>query len=184
MLAWLASSVRGLPWPTVRKRFSKLCWKAPVHTKPSKAAVPRRGRFPLEVYLEGVRSGDRVTLARALSLVESDLPEDMELAARLLDAILPHTGKSRRVGITGVPGAGKSTFIDSLGLHLVRERGETVAVLGIDPASPVSGGSILGDKTRMERLCLEENAFIRPCSSRGQLGGLAPQTHEMVLLCE
>jgi LAO/AO transport system kinase len=90
-------------------------------------------------------------LARAITVVESDLPADGELAARLLDAILPHTGKSRRVGITGVPGVGKSTFIDALGMHLIRERGERVAVLSVDPSSPISGGSILGDKTRMER---------------------------------
>ena len=123
-------------------------------------------------------------LARAITLIESDLPADIELSARLLDALLPSTGVSRRVGITGVPGAGKSTFIDTLGMHLVRDRGEKVAVLSVDPASPISGGSILGDKTRMERLCLEEAAFIRPSSSRGRLGGVAPRTRETVLLCE
>src|SRR5262249_42229034 len=96
----------------------------------------------------------------------------------------PHAGGSRRVGITGVPGAGKSTFIDCLGMHLVHDRGEKVAVLSVDPASPVSGGSILGDKTRMERLCLEPRAFIRPSSSRGRLGGVAPRSREAVMLCE
>jgi LAO/AO transport system kinase len=155
-----------------------------VRRKAGEAVAVRRGRLPLDVYIEGVRSGDRVTLARAITLIESDLPDDMEPAARLLDGILPYTGKSRRIGITGVPGAGKSTFTDTLGMYLVRERGEKVAVLSVDPASPVSGGSILGDKTRMERLCLEENAFIRPSSSRGQLGGVAPRTRETVLLCE
>ena len=152
--------------------------------KTAAGARPARGRLSLERYVEGVVSGDRVTLARAITLIESDLPADVELSAHLLDAVLPHTGKSRRVGITGVPGAGKSTFIDTLGMHLVRDRGEKVAVLSVDPASPVSGGSILGDKTRMERLCLEEQAFIRPSSSRGRLGGVAPRTRESVLLCE
>jgi LAO/AO transport system kinase len=148
------------------------------------AAAPLSGRLPLERYVEGVRNGDRVILARAITLIESDLPADADLAARLLDAILPYTGNARRVGITGVPGAGKSTFIDSLGMLLVKQRGEKVAVLSVDPASPVSGGSILGDKTRMERLCVEENAFIRPSSSRGRLGGVAPRTRETILLCE
>jgi GTPase len=155
-----------------------------VQRKSGEAVSAKRGRLPLERYIEGVRSGDRVTLARAITLVESDLPEDIDLAARLLEALLPHTGKSRRIGITGVPGAGKSTFMDTLGMFLVQERGEKLAVLSVDPASPVSGGSILGDKTRMERLCVEDNAFIRPSSSRGQLGGVAPRTREAVLLCE
>jgi LAO/AO transport system kinase len=145
-------------------------------------AHPRR--LPLERYVDGVLHGDPLILARAITLVESELAADTELAARLLDAVLPHTGASRRVGITGFPGAGKSTFIDALGMHLVHDRGEKVAVLSVDPASPISGGSILGDKTRMERLCLEENAFIRPSSSRGRLGGVAPRTREAVLLCE
>src|ERR1019366_9076951 len=124
------------------------------------------------------------TLARAITVVESDLPADGELAARMLDAILPATGKSRRVGITGVPGVGKSTFIDALGMHLIRQRGERVAVLSVDPSSPISGGSILGDKTRMERLSVEERAFIRPSPSRGHLGGVARRTRETILLCE
>ncbi len=145
---------------------------------------PRRGRLPLERYIEGVLAGDRVLLARAITLVESDLPADGDLAACLLDAILPHTGRSRRVGITGVPGVGKSTFIDALGMHLVAERGERVAVLSVDPSSPISQGSILGDKTRMERLSVEEKAFIRPSAARGHLGGVARRTRETILLCE
>jgi len=155
-----------------------------VDRRPGETPAPRRGRLPLERYIEGVRSGDRVILARAITLIESDREDDVEVAARLLDALLPDTGKARRVGITGVPGAGKSTFTDALGMHLIQDRGEKVAVLSVDPASPVSGGSILGDKTRMERLCLEDNAFIRPSSSRGQLGGVAPRTRETMLLCE
>src|SRR5690242_3156322 len=131
-----------------------------------------RGRLPLEAYLEGTLKGDRVTLARAITLIESERPEDVELAGRLLDTLLPHTGGARRVGITGVPGAGKSTFIDALGMYLIRGRGERVAVLTVDPSSPLSGGSILGDKTRMQRLCTEEKAFIRPSPSRGHLGGV------------
>jgi len=144
----------------------------------------RRGRLPLEKYIEGILRSDRVILARAITLVESQRPADAELASRLLDSILPHAGRSRRVGITGVPGVGKSTFIDALGMHLIHKRGERVAVLSVDPSSPVSGGSILGDKTRMEKLCLEENAFIRPSPSRGHMGGVARFTRETILLCE
>jgi LAO/AO transport system kinase len=125
-----------------------------------------------------------MVLARAITVVESNLPSDGELAARLLDALLPHTGRSLRVGITGVPGVGKSTFIDALGMRLIRDRGENVAVLSVDPSSPISGGSILGDKTRMERLAVEERAFIRPSPSRGHLGGVARRTRETILLCE
>lgn len=123
-------------------------------------------------------------LARAITVIESDLPSDGELAAQLLDRILPHTGQSLRVGITGVPGAGKSTFIDALGMHLIHDCGENVAVLSVDPSSPISGGSILGDKTRMERLAIEDRAFIRPSPSRGHLGGVARHTRETILLCE
>jgi LAO/AO transport system kinase len=134
--------------------------------------------------VDGVLRGDRVILARAITVVESERPADTELAVRILDAVLPQTGRSRRVGITGVPGAGKSTFIDALGMHLIRDRGENVAVLSIDPSSPFSGGSILGDKTRMERLAVEEKAFIRPSPSGGHLGGVARRTRETLLLCE
>jgi LAO/AO transport system kinase len=140
--------------------------------------------LPLEKYVAGILGGDRVVLARAITLIESDLARDAELSARLLDAVLPHTGKALRVGITGVPGAGKSTFIDALGIYLIHERGENVAVLTVDPSSPISGGSILGDKTRMERLSVEERAFIRPSPSRGHLGGVARRTRETMLLCE
>jgi LAO/AO transport system kinase len=142
------------------------------------------GRLTARQYIEGILSGDRVTLARAITITESDLPADAALASEVLDGILPYSGKSRRVGITGVPGAGKSTFIDALGTHLLRERGEKVAVLSVDPSSPFSGGSILGDKTRMERIAVHENAFIRPSPARGHLGGVARRTREAILLCE
>jgi LAO/AO transport system kinase len=125
-----------------------------------------------------------VALARAITLVESTLPSDVELSALLLNAVLPHIGKTRRLGITGVPGVGKSTFIDALGMHLVRDRGERLAVLSVDPSSPISGGSILGDKTRMARLSMEENAYIRPSPAGGHLGGVARRTRETILLCE
>jgi len=141
-------------------------------------------RLTLQHYIDGVLSADRMVLARAITLVESNLPADADLAARVLDSLLPHTGRALRVGITGVPGVGKSTFIDALGMHLLRDRGENVAVLSVDPSSPISGGSILGDKTRMERLAVEERAFIRPSPARGHLGGVARRTRETMLLCE
>ncbi len=141
-------------------------------------------RLPVETYVAGVLDGDRVLLARAITLIESDQSADAPAAAAVLDAVLPHTGRSHRVGITGVPGVGKSTFIDALGMHLVRDRGRRVAVLSVDPSSPLSGGSILGDKTRMERLSLEPSAYIRPTAARGHLGGVARRTRETILLCE
>jgi LAO/AO transport system kinase len=153
-------------------------------TSSKTTASPALKRLPLERYVDGVLAGDRVVLARAITVIESDLPADGDLAARLLDKVLPHSGLSRRVGITGVPGVGKSTFIDALGMHLIRDCGESVAVLSVDPSSPISGGSILGDKTRMERLAIEERAFIRPSPARGHLGGVARHTRETILLCE
>jgi LAO/AO transport system kinase len=143
-----------------------------------------RTRLPLEAYVEGVRSGDRAILARAITLVESERQDDVEPAAALLEATLPMAGRARRVALTGVPGAGKSTLIDALGLHLIRDRGERVAVLSIDPSSPVSGGSLLGDKTRMARLAVEPDAFVRPSPARGHLGGVAPRTREAIQLCD
>jgi LAO/AO transport system kinase len=151
---------------------------------PSIAPARRRRRLTAVEYLDGIRGGDRVVLARAITLVESDLPSDIDLASEVIEACLPWTGGARRVGITGVPGVGKSSFIEALGTHLTRVVGETVAVLSIDPSSPLSGGSILGDKTRMERLATDERAFIRPSPSRGHLGGVARRTREAMLLCE
>ncbi len=122
-------------------------------------------------------------LAKAITLVESSRADHQERSQALLEALLPHTGKSLRVGISGAPGVGKSTFIEALGLYLI-EHGHRVAVLAIDPSSALSGGSILGDKTRMERLSCEPNAFIRPSPSSGVLGGVAEKTREALLVCE
>jgi LAO/AO transport system kinase len=144
----------------------------------------RRRRLEPEAYIDGVLRGERAMLARAITVIESELDSDAELAAQILQGVLPDAGDSLRVGITGVPGAGKSTFIDALGVHLVRDLGQKVAVLSVDPSSPVSGGSILGDKTRMERLSVEDRAFIRPSPSRGHLGGVARRTRETIVLCE
>jgi LAO/AO transport system kinase len=137
----------------------------------------------LGAYVDGVRAGDRAVLGRAITLVESELPEHRERAERLLSLLLPWTGRAHRVGITGVPGAGKSTFIDALGMHLV-SLGKSVAVLAVDPTSGRSGGSILGDKTRMARLSRHDRAFIRPSPSRGALGGVAAKSREALLVCE
>jgi LAO/AO transport system kinase len=150
----------------------------------SSPATRRRQRLTAAEYVAGIHTCDRSVLARAITLVESDLPSDVDLASEVIEACLPHSGGSRRVGITGVPGVGKSSFIEALGTHLTRELGETVAVLSVDPSSPISGGSILGDKTRMERLATDDRAFIRPSPSRGHLGGVARRTREAMLLCE
>jgi LAO/AO transport system kinase len=131
----------------------------------------------------GVRAEARRALAKAITLVESVKPEHQARAAALLDHLLQHTGKAIRLGITGVPGVGKSTFIEALGLDLIAQ-GKRVAVLAVDPSSSVTGGSILGDKTRMERLSQDERAFIRPSPSAGSLGGVAEKTREAMLLCE
>jgi LAO/AO transport system kinase len=144
----------------------------------------RRPRLSREEYVNGVLRGDRTVLAQAITLIESLRPEDSPMAQEILEACLPHTGNSIRVGITGVPGVGKSTFIEALGTHLTKERGEKTAVLAVDPSSQVSGGSILGDKTRMEGLANDPLAFIRPSASGGSLGGVARRTRETLLLCE
>ena len=130
-----------------------------------------------------LRQGNRRALAKAITLVESKRDQDREQAQQLLEKLLPYTGKSIRLGITGVPGVGKSSFIETFGLHLI-EQGKKVAVLAVDPSSPITGGSILGDKTRMEFLSRENDAFIRPSPTEGSLGGVAQKTRESILLCE
>jgi LAO/AO transport system kinase len=144
-------------------------------------ALPRSADIP--ALAEKLRGGDRAALARAITLVESVRPDHQRQARELVQTLLPHTGGALRVGITGVPGVGKSTTIDTLGHNLV-QAGQKVAVLAVDPSSTRTGGSILGDKTRMARLAAERNAFIRPSPSSGTLGGVAAKTRETMLLCE
>ncbi|MDE6489710.1 MAG: methylmalonyl Co-A mutase-associated GTPase MeaB [Muribaculaceae bacterium] len=133
--------------------------------------------------VEGILKGDMTMLSRAVTLVESLSPEHQTVAQEVIEKCLPYSGNSRRIGITGVPGAGKSTSIDVFGLHVLRDGGK-LAVLAIDPSSERTKGSILGDKTRMEKLSVHPNAFIRPSPSAGSLGGVARKTRETVVLCE
>ncbi|MBN1930854.1 MAG: methylmalonyl Co-A mutase-associated GTPase MeaB [Desulfobacterales bacterium] len=134
-------------------------------------------------YVEGVLAQDKRIIAKTITLIESFLPAHQELARKIINKLLPYTGKAVRLGITGVPGAGKSTFIEALGMMLVK-KGHQVAVLAVDPSSKRSGGSILADKTRMENLSIEEKAFIRPSPSGSTLGGVARKTRETMLVCE
>lgn len=137
----------------------------------------------MQEYVDGVLAGDRVVLSRAITLIESTLTTDQELAEEVVNQIMPHTGKSIRIGITGVPGVGKSTFIESFGIEVV-EKGHKLAVLAVDPSSQRTGGSILGDKTRMETLASDKRAFIRPTPAGKTLGGVGAKTREAMLLCE
>lgn len=157
----------GLPGMVLRK-------SPPVRRKPGLTA---------DEAVAGVLAGDRTILARAITLIESRAASHQETARAILRACLPHAGRSIRVGITGVPGAGKSTFIESFG-SLLCDGGHQVAVLAVDPSSSVHGGSVLGDKTRMEDLSRHPRAFIRPSPSGGTLGGVAAKTRETLLLCE
>lgn len=143
----------------------------------------RKQLFDAGEYVEGIINGDRSLLSQAITIIESALPEHQELARGIIKGSLPHAGKSVRIGITGVPGVGKSTFIESLGIRITAS-GKKLAVLAIDPSSERSGGSILGDKTRMEDLSADENAFIRPSPAGGSLGGVARKTRETIILCE
>ncbi|MDG2328293.1 MAG: methylmalonyl Co-A mutase-associated GTPase MeaB, partial [Halioglobus sp.] len=150
------------------------------------AALSLRQRwwFELQAFdLNQLLSGNRRSLAKAITLVESKLATHRDQAQDILEQILPHSGNSIRIGITGVPGVGKSTFIEAFGLYLIAQ-GKRVAVLAVDPSSPIAGGSILGDKTRMEELSRREEAYIRPSPSEGTLGGVAQKTRETMLLCE
>ena len=144
---------------------------------------PKRRQFDLDEYAKAVLAGDRVMLARAITLIESNAQRHFGNAQALLRELLPHTGNAIRIGITGVPGAGKSTLIEALG-QMLCDRGHKVAVLAVDPTSSLTRGSILGDKTRMEKLSREPNAFIRPSPTGGMLGGVARKTRETILLCE
>ena len=145
--------------------------------------IKKRRRLTLDDYEQGVRDANTSVLSRAITLVESNRPEHEELAQALLQRVLPDSGNSVRVGITGVPGVGKSTLIESLGCML-GAKGHRVAVLAVDPSSTVHGGSILGDKTRMEELVRQPNAYIRPSPSSGSLGGVGRKSRETMLLCE
>jgi len=143
----------------------------------------RRQHYTASEFVEGILEGNITMLSQAVTLVESSLPEHQIIAQEVIEKCLPHAGNSIRLGITGVPGAGKSTFIEALGMSLIRS-GHKLAVLAIDPSSERSKGSILGDKTRMEELSIAKNAFIRPSPSSGSLGGVARKTRESIILCE
>ena len=142
-----------------------------------------KGRLTAKEYIDGVLKGDRVLLSRAITIIESNLENDKILAKEIVQSILPYSGNSVRIGITGVPGVGKSTFIEAFGKHLISQ-GKKVAILSIDPSSQRSKGSILGDKTRMEELANMQEAYIRPSASGDTLGGVANKTGETMLLCE
>ena len=149
---------------------------------PNLRRVARR-TYTVDEFVEGILRSDITCLSQAVTLVESNRPDHQAIAQQIIERCLPYAGKSMRIGITGVPGAGKSTSIDTFGMHLVKQ-GRRLAVLAIDPSSERSGGSILGDKTRMEQLSREKNAFIRPSPSAGSLGGVARKTRETIVLCE
>jgi LAO/AO transport system kinase len=145
--------------------------------------IRKRPQLSLDQYIEGILKQDITILSRSISLMESTLPTHHQLSLALLDRLMPYTGKAHRIAISGVPGVGKSTFIEAFGMHLI-DQGLKVAVLAIDPSSVKSGGSILGDKTRMPILSIQNSAFIRPSPSAGTLGGVALKTREAALLCE
>lgn len=150
---------------------------------PTRKPIQFTSRLTADAYAKGILDHDRVLLSRAITLVESRLPSDQLLSEELIQKILPHSGKSIRIGITGIPGVGKSTFIEAFGKHLT-SIGKKLAVLTIDPSSQRTKGSILGDKTRMDELSRDDNAFIRPTSAANTLGGVAHKTREAILLCE
>jgi LAO/AO transport system kinase len=155
----------------------------PPHDLRARVSIRRRA-LSRQQYVDGILKGQRAILAQAITLIESSRGADRELAEQILEECLSHSGNSIRLGITGVPGAGKSSLIEVLGMSLIQEHHQKVAVLAIDPTSQVSGGSILGDKTRMKSLAASDMAFVRPSPSRGSLGGVAQRTREVMLLCE
>ncbi len=158
----------------------------PSSINPKFARFKRRNKElkPISYYVDGVLKGDRTILSQAITLIESSLSTHREMAQRIIEQCLPHSGKSIRIGITGVPGVGKSTFIEAFGTYITTELSKNLAVLAIDPSSQRTKGSILGDKTRMEKLTVNEKAFIRPSPSAGSLGGVAQKTRESIILCE
>jgi LAO/AO transport system kinase len=139
--------------------------------------------YDIEEYINGVLNHKRRMVAKTITLIESTDPDHEKFGNEIIEKLLPHTGKSIRLGVSGVPGVGKSTFIESLGLHLIQQ-GKKVAVLAVDPSSKISGGSIMGDKTRMDKLAASTSSFIRPSPSSGSLGGVARKTRETMLICE
>ena len=156
----------------------------PVNPYLSTMRRKRAAQLSVDDYVNGILRGDVTVLSRAVTLLESLLPEHQAMAQEVVERCLPYSGNSLRVGITGVPGAGKSTSIDAFGMHLLSNTGGKLAVLAVDPSSERSKGSILGDKTRMERLSAHPRAFIRPSASAGSLGGVARKTRETIVLCE
>lgn len=155
----------------------------PPAVNPQARVIAPRRATPAELW-ERIRHGDRVALAQGITLVESLRPADRELARKLVSLCAPLAGRAWRIGITGVPGVGKSTFLEALGMHLCADPARRIAILAIDPSSELTGGSILGDKSRMERLTRTEQAFIRPSPTRGTLGGVSRWTREVLILCE
>lgn len=173
-----------------KKEISALRVNSGINQPPSvnpsvigRSAGKRRKRYSEEEYVEAILSGNRTILSQAITLVESSLPEHYEIAQTIIEKCLPYSADSIRIGITGVPGAGKSRFIESLGLNITAE-GRKLAVLAIDPSSENTKGSIMGDKTRMEKLSIHPSVFIRPSPSAGSLGGVARKTRETIILCE
>ena len=143
-----------------------------------------RRRLTVDDYVHGILDGNVTILGQAVTLVESTNPEHQAIAQQVIERCLPYSGKSVRIGISGVPGAGKSTSIDEFGIHVLQRNGGRLAVLAIDPSSEKTKGSILGDKTRMEKLSVHPDSFIRPSPSAGSLGGVARKTRETIILCE
>ena len=163
---------KGIEQPSIVNPYLKLLKK------------PKRRQFSVGEYVEGIVKGDVTVLSQAVTLVESVKPEHQTIAQEVIEKCLPYSGNSVRIGISGVPGAGKSTSIDVFGLHVLEKKGGKLAVLAIDPSSERSKGSILGDKTRMEKLSVHPKSFIRPSPSAGSLGGVARKTRETIILCE
>lgn len=150
----------------------------------NKIKLKKREEKPANYYVDGIKNGNTTLLSKAITLLESTKVESHQLAEDIIEQCLPYAGRSIRIGVTGVPGVGKSTFIESFGSYLIKNHNKKVAVLAIDPSSKKSGGSILGDKTRMNELSVLDNAFIRPSPSSGALGGVAKATRESIILCE